>query len=200
MFQQTRRSIALLGGAICLSLVLGVAAAAGVSSQSDPPDTAQAVAAAPTTTVAPAEAQAVPDAEPSAPAAPAEPQASPPSTSAPEVAAPEEAAPQETFAAPAEPQSTVVARANPSSAQVVQAMRTMQARIPFLPINESYGRQFGDEVCTAFDQGTVFGTVVAGVVAAASKVPLVTISTADAEYAVRTAVQLFCPGHSANLG
>lgn len=199
MFQQTRKAVALIGGATGLSLVLGVTAAASVASRPDAGHTA--AASVPAGVIAPADvlasAEAPATTEPAAP--PETVVTAPPTTSAAERVA--EASPAEEASAdvPADvaaaPQPTVVARLNPSSAQVVAAMQAMKARIPLLPLDESYGRQFGDQVCTAFDQGSSHQQVLAAVLAEANKVPLVSVSSADADFAVRTAVQLFCPGH-----
>jgi hypothetical protein len=198
VFQQTRRTIALLGGAIGMSLVLGVAAAAGVSSQSEKPDSTQAGGSASTTTAPPPpDTQlAAETTDTTAPPAPAEAASTPPPTSAPEAPA-AEAAPQESGAAPVEPESTVVARRNPSRADVLAAMRALQASIPMLPAtDEAAGREVGDRVCTAFDQGNAYQTVVDGVVSAAKG----HINQSQARTVVSSAVGLFCPGHQGKLG
>jgi hypothetical protein len=87
---------------------------------------------------------------------------------------------------------------NPSSAQVQAALATMPQSPLFKP-TEAQGRQFGDQVCTAFDQGQSFAQIKASALQAASRIPLVSISAADIDRAVRTAVNLFCPGYQSRL-
>ncbi|HWC12861.1 MAG TPA: DUF732 domain-containing protein, partial [Acidimicrobiales bacterium] len=70
--------------------------------------------------------------------------------------------------------------------------------LPVTP-SESQARQFGDSVCDAFDQGQTFAQVKAAAMQAAGQVPLVRVSPAAVDAAVRSAVNLFCPGHAAKL-
>jgi hypothetical protein len=201
MLENSRRTIAAIAGAIGLTFAVGVAAAAGVVPQADSteqgaPAAAVSTDATPAATepvanqAAPAEAPVV-AAAPAAPAAPSAPRSA---ASAPR------AAPAATAAAAPAPPSTVPARRNPSSAEVMGALQTLKARIPMMPLNESYARDFGNQVCSAFDAGSSFSQVVNNAIAAASKVPFFSLSQADAQFAVRTAVQLFCPGYAAKLG
>ena len=102
-------------------------------------------------------------------------------------------------AAPAGDQ-TVAPRVDPSSDQVASAIAAVKSRvsISFLP-TEQYVRAFGDAACTAFDQGKTKPQVQALVLQAASQIPSGSISAADADFAVRTAVNLFCPGYADRL-
>jgi hypothetical protein len=76
----------------------------------------------------------------------------------------------------------------------------VKERIPmsFQP-NGSHVLAFGDAVCTAFDQGKSAAQVKTLVLQAASQLPAITVSSANAAFAVGTAVNLFCPGYSAKL-
>jgi hypothetical protein len=75
----------------------------------------------------------------------------------------------------------------------------IRQRIPLLPSNEAYARQFGDAVCSAFDQGNSAAQVRALVLQAVSQIPLIKVAPADADFAIKTAVQLFCPGYLSKL-
>jgi len=218
VFQSARRVHLLVGGAIGLNLVLGAGVAMGVvpravnaenaASVRRAVETAVAQEAAPATTAeVPVEAPAAPvetTAPPTtaAPATTAAPKpTTPPTTAAPVVTAPP------TTAAPAPvptppptvPQPTTAPRLNPSDAEVLAAMQQLKSQIPLLPVNAAYGRQFGDAVCSAFDQGNDFAQVKNMVMQAVSQIPLIRISPANADFAVRTAVALFCPAYSSKL-
>jgi len=92
-------------------------------------------------------------------------------------------------------------RTGPTSAQIADVIAQVKDRIPmsFQP-NDSHVIAFGDAVCTAFDQGKSAGQVKTLVLQAASQLPAITVSQANAAFAVETAVNLFCPGYSARLG
>ncbi|MGI9080516.1 MAG: DUF732 domain-containing protein [Acidimicrobiales bacterium] len=100
-------------------------------------------------------------------------------------------------AAPSGP--TTAARVNPSSAQVQAAIAQIHQRIPLYSPTEAQARQFGDQVCSAFDQGQSSAQVQATAQQMASQIPFVTVSSGDIAFAVRTAVQLFCPGYSSKV-
>ncbi|MGI8776424.1 MAG: DUF732 domain-containing protein [Acidimicrobiales bacterium] len=214
MFENVGRSVALLGGAVGLTLCLASGVAVGVVPQASGPSNATgrpaaAVAgqdvtatttpgtAAPTTvapaapgTVAPT--TAAPTTKPRAQAA--TPTAS--SSSAAEQSS-TSATPAAQSAAPAGP--TKAARVSPSSSQVQAAIAQIHQRIPLYSPTEAQARQFGDQVCSAFDQGQSSAQVQATALQAASKVPFVTVSAGDVAFAVRTAVSLFCPGYSSKV-
>ncbi len=221
MFQHTRRVHTLLAGATGLTLVLGVGVAVGavprpVSPESEASVHAAAVtpgAAAVIATGAPAVDAPVPP--PTTEAATTVPTAPPTTGKAAGPAAGAEAAPAGGPApvaadpAPVTPSlsgGTVAAapsssaRANPTSAQVQAAIQQIATRIPFFSVaTEAQARQFGDAVCTAFDQGNTYAQVRTQVQQALSQLPMVTIKPADMDFAIRTAVQLFCPGYTSKL-
>jgi len=202
MFENVGRSVVMLGGAVGLTLCLAGGVAVGVVPQaggsSPSPVRTQAAAQDAIATTTPDTVAPTTEA-PEAPApAPVDtsPAAKPAATSTTEVmaASPEEdtpAAPDTSSAAPEGP--TTVARLNPSSAQVKAAIAQIGAG---LPISEAQAREFANQVCTAFDEGQSFSTVKATALQAARKVPFVSVSAAQVDSAVRTAVQLFCPGHA----
>jgi len=79
---------------------------------------------------------------------------------------------------------------------VQAAIAQIHQRIPLYSPTEAQARQFGDQVCSAFDQGQSSAQVQATALQAASKVPFVTVSAGDVAFAVHTAVGLFCPGYA----
>lgn len=195
---------AALAGA-ALSLALGLAACGG----SAPSDTATAATGSvaevtPVPATAP-EPQPVPDAV-AAPttAAPvattAAPKAAPPTTAArtrtpPTTAAPVTTPAPVTTAAPVTPTFAPGQRINPSSAQVQAAMATLTQRIPLFKPNESQLKTFADAACTSFDQGQTFTQVSSTIRQAVTYVQGASLSTPDADFAVRTVVTLRCPGY-----
>ena len=207
MFSSAKRTWSVIGGAAGVTLVLGVGVGAASGMLGDKPETPSAAAAvlpaapveaapvvvpeetttAPTTTVAPAPATTVAKRAKAAPAT---------------TAAAVEEAPAPAPAPAPDPQPQIIslpARANPSTAQVMQAVSVIQQGIPFFTLTEAQARDFGNQVCTAFDQGQSFAQVKAGVQSVLSGVPLVSVSASQVDYAVRNAVQLFCPGHASKL-
>ena len=74
------------------------------------------------------------------------------------------------------------------------AIAQLHQRIPLFNPNESQLRTFADAACTSFDQGQTFGQVQATVQQAVSHVQGASLSAADADFAVRTVLQLRCPG------
>jgi hypothetical protein len=91
------------------------------------------------------------------------------------------------------------ARLSPSSAEVQAAIAQLHQRIPYFTPTEAQARQFADQVCTSFDQGQGYAQVKATAMQAVTKVPFVKVSDADADFAIRTAVQLVCPGYLSRL-
>lgn len=94
----------------------------------------------------------------------------------------------------------VAARTSPTPEQVADVITQIKQRIvmSFEP-SEIHVRAFGDAACTAFDENRTAAEARTMVMQAASQLPSVTISTEDADFAVRTAVTLFCPGYSDRL-
>ena len=129
----------------------------------------------------------------------------PPTTKTPRVAAaPAAAAPAPAVtAAPVAPvvaAVTKVARRVPTAAEVQGVITRIKGDIPILSyvsIAPAQIDQAGDQVCTAFDNGQTFAQIKAtglSMIPASIKVP-----TATADYAVRQAVAMYCPGHANKL-
>ena len=160
-----------------------------VETPADPPPTV----AEPPTTVAPA--ATVPGPTPSTPttAPRTAARATTPTTVTPKASSPTPvpAAP----AAPVTPQFTPGQRINPTSAQVQAAIATLHQRIPLFEPTEPQLRTFADATCASFDQGQTKAQVVDTVRQAVTYIQGASISPADAEFAVRTVVQLRCPGY-----
>lgn len=87
------------------------------------------------------------------------------------------------------------ARLNPTSAQVQAAITTLHQRIPLFQPNEAQLRTFAEAACSQFDQGQTHAQVVETVRKAVTYIQGASLSVADADFAVRTVVQLRCPGY-----
>jgi hypothetical protein len=121
----------------------------------------------------------------------------PPTTKAPAAAAaPAVAAP----AAPVAAAPTKVARRVPTAAEIQGVVARLKKDIPilgFVAVAPSQIDQAGDQVCTAFDNGQTFAQVKA---TGLSMIPAsVTVPATTADWAVRQAVALYCPGHANKL-
>ena len=86
-------------------------------------------------------------------------------------------------------------RVNPTSAQVQAAITSIHQRIPLFDPNESQLRTFADAACAQFDQGQTRAQVVETVRKAVTYIQGASLSAADADFAVRTVLQLRCPGY-----
>lgn len=208
MFEISRRTKFVLGGIVGLNLVVGAAAAAVVvPHQSDTQTVAAVSEALPsdvatdvvdtvpevTTTVAPPETTVPPTTPPTTTARrPATTQATTATTAAPTV---ETTTPTTKAAAPT---STVPSRRNPSSAEVNGAIASLRSYLPLTP-SEAQARQLGGMVCDAFDSGQSYAQVKATALQQVSQIPFVTVTPAAADAILKTAVQLFCPGHTSKL-
>ena len=102
-------------------------------------------------------------------------------------------------AAPAAP--VKVARRTPSAAEVQAAINELKRQVGgmLLLVSPTPAQlaQAGDQVCTAFDDDQTFAQVKA---TGLSMIPAsITVSPATADWAVRQAVTLYCPGHASKL-
>jgi hypothetical protein len=154
------------------------------------PTTTSTTVAAPAPTVAPATVPKV---------------TTPPTTRAPRPAttvAPAGIAPPAAAAAPAAPAApTKAARRTPSDSEVQAAIAGLKQRIGGLLLlvspTPAQIAQAGDQVCTAFDGGQTFTQVKA---TGLSMIPAsIKVAPATADWAVRQAVALYCPGHASKL-
>lgn len=158
-------------------------------------DLAQAAPAAPAAVAA--AAQAVPT---SAPTTVARPKTTAPPTTKAAVAKVAAAAAAPAAAAPAAP--VKVARRIPSPAEIQAVITELKRQVGGLLLlvspTPAQLDQAGDQACTAFDSGHSFAQVRA---TALSMIPAsITVSPATADWAVRQAVTLYCPGHASELG
>jgi methenyltetrahydromethanopterin cyclohydrolase len=58
---------------------------------------------------------------------------------------------------------------------------------------------FGNQVCSAFDSGESYSQVKAAGLAQVAGNPFVTVTSADADWMIRTAVSMYCPGYASKL-
>ena len=101
---------------------------------------------------------------------------------------------------PTVPARILAARTVPSDAQVQSVISTIKSQVPLLAlvsISPGQVADIGNQVCTAFDQGKSFAEVKA--VGLAQVPAIVTIPAATADYAVRNAVAMYCPGYASKL-
>lgn len=126
----------------------------------------------------------------------------PPTTKAPVAkSAPTTAAPAAVAPAPVVPAAPAkVARRVPTPAEIQGVVARLKKDIPilgFVSVAPAQIDQAGDQVCTAFDNGQTFAQVKA---TGLSMIPAsITVPAATADYAVRQAVALYCPGHANKL-
>ena len=99
------------------------------------------------------------------------------------------------------PKPRLAARTQPSAAAVQNAIQGLGAYVhSFLTPTAAQVAQFGDLVCTAFDQGQTFAQIINTVNQKVQGLPLTTVLPGAANYVVRTAVALYCPGYTSKLG
>ena len=220
MLENSRRNRKLVAGAAGVNLALALAVGAGAVSgrghggdvravalaaeplagpiARQPGDVVKDVAAAvvpttlppvATTTVAPRPTAAPPTTAKARPAA---------TSTAAALSAPSTASPAPAATAPAAP--VKVPRRVPSAAEVDTAIATLPqyVRTPFTPTPAQVA-QLGDQVCTAFDQGQTFAQVKTTGLQMVTQVPFTTVLPGGADWVVKTAVALYCPGHSSKL-
>ncbi len=217
----------LLAGAAGVTLVLALAVSAGAVPKPGDSDNVHATSIAAVEEVAapparqPGDAVTAPApvtaaaaaAVPAAPAQPAQPATTvatpkattPPTTKAPAKAPAKASAPATT--AVTAPATTVpvtvpkVARRTPTTAEVSALIAELKRQVGGLLLlvspTPAQIAQAGDQVCTAFDNGQTFAQVKA---TGLSMIPAsVTVTPATADWAVRQAVTLYCPGHASKL-
>lgn len=219
MFENTQRIRGVLGAAAGSTLCAGLAVVAGIIPQSgDTTTSIQAAALVPIEAVVPTVTDPAPTTVIEEEAAPEEapvtteppttvPEVTitaPPVTAAPAPPPPEDAAveapPAEAPPAPEAPASGAVPRRVPSGDEVSQALEGLKPFIqsPFSP-GAAQVAEAGEKVCTAFDEGRSMDEVKAEGLALVKKVPFTTVKEGAADYVVRTAVTLYCPGHASKL-
>lgn len=114
-----------------------------------------------------------------------------------------QATPAPVVTAPAVTVSAVlatVARRVPAASEVQQALTTLPNYVrSILSPSPAQVAQLGDEVCTMFDGGSTFAQVKATGLSMVTRIPLTTVLPGGADWVVRTAVTLYCPGHLGKL-
>ncbi len=214
MFQSTTRTLGVLGGVVAsILLVGGIGLGTGIVDLTGSSGSVGTEIDANAGVVDPADTIPVPEVAAPAPvdvtAPPATVAASavvktPTTKKAPKIVVPEVEAPVVAAPVVTLPPVTVpalAARTVPSAAQVQGAIQgiTGLVQLPlFFQLQPSHVADVGNRVCTAFDQGQSFAQVKStGLSMVSAYVP---VSDAAADYAVRTAVQLYCPGYASKLG
>ncbi|HVT64024.1 MAG TPA: DUF732 domain-containing protein [Mycobacteriales bacterium] len=99
---------------------------------------------------------------------------------------------------PAQPQKAV--RTTPSASAVSGAISGLRnfVHTPLTPTSAQVA-QFGDEVCDAFDNGSTFAQVKAVILDKVKQLPFTTVTAGAADYVVKTAVSLYCPGYKSKV-
>jgi hypothetical protein len=196
---------AVAGCTLVLAVVAGVSVGASASAQSGgevPP-----AASAPLAPSAPSQDVTAPVSPitAAAPPAVAPPVTAPKVTAPPTTRAPRPAAaPVTTTPAPAVPAPVTVvtaARRTPPEVEVQAAISGLVQRVGgilrMMRPTPTQIAQAGDQVCTSFDSGQTFAQVKATGLSMIP--PSITVSPATADWAVRTAVSMFCPDHTSKL-
>ena len=220
MFTNTKLTRRVLGGVVGVNLALALAVSAGAVPR--PGDNVHNAAAveelavpanqagdiAPQVAEEPVPAPPEPTTTTAAPTTVAQPKVTtPPTTRAPRVAAAPKAAAAPAAAvaaapapAPAAAVIAGVARRVPTAAEIQAVITRLKKDIPMLKyftIAPAQIDQAGEQICTAFDAGQTFAQVKAtglSMIPSSIKVP-----AATADYAVRQAVAMYCPGHANKL-
>ncbi|HVV76446.1 MAG TPA: DUF732 domain-containing protein [Mycobacteriales bacterium] len=99
---------------------------------------------------------------------------------------------------PAKP--ALAPRTTPSAAAVSNAIAGLRSYVhtPFTPTSAQVA-EFGDEVCSAFDQNETFSHVKSLILAKVKQLPFTTVTAGAADYVVKTAVALYCPGYKSKV-
>jgi hypothetical protein len=99
------------------------------------------------------------------------------------------------------PKPKLAARTTPSASAVKAAIQGLKSYVhSILSPTPAQVAQFGDMVCTAYDHGDTTAAIESTILKKVSSLPLTTILPGAADYVVRTAVKLYCPGYKSRLG
>ena len=102
--------------------------------------------------------------------------------------------------APAPAPPAGVPRRTPSAAEVGQAIEALPRYIKtVVPPTPGLVAEVGRQVCTAFDQGYSFAEVKETGLRMLTQLPRTTVYPGGADWAVRSVVALYCPGHAPKL-
>lgn len=140
--------------------------------------------------------------------APATPQAPPPTAAAAPAAA---SSPAPKASAPAKPKTSKAPAPSaapgtagvrpPSTSEIEQVKREVAQRVsaPGFSPTQNQIQEFSRQVCGAFDEGYSYAQVKSAVLAMAARYPNLGVGAPDADYAIRTAVEMYCPAHKSRL-
>ncbi len=104
-------------------------------------------------------------------------------------------------AQPAPTKAKLAPRTTPSASAVQAALQGLKHYVhSILTPTAGEVAQFGNMVCTAYDHGNTTKQIEATILSKVSSLPLTTIAPGAADYVVRTAVKLYCPGYQSRLG
>jgi hypothetical protein len=93
------------------------------------------------------------------------------------------------------------ARTTPSAAAVASAVSGLKKYVhTILTPTATQVAEFGNDVCTAFDQNKTLSQVEATILQKVKSLPFTTVESGAASYVVKTAVHLYCPGYTSKLG
>jgi hypothetical protein len=95
----------------------------------------------------------------------------------------------------------LAARTSPSSSAVQAAIQGLKKYVhSVLTPTPSQVAEFGDMVCSAYDKNETTKQIEATILQKVKALPFTTILPGAADYVVRTAVALYCPGYKSRLG
>jgi hypothetical protein len=98
------------------------------------------------------------------------------------------------------PKPYIAPRTHPSASAVSSAISGLKQYVssPFTP-TASQVAQFGSSVCTAFDQNHTYAYVVNEITQKVHQIPFTSLKAGGADYVVKTAVTLYCPGYKSKV-
>jgi hypothetical protein len=100
---------------------------------------------------------------------------------------------------PAKPK--LARRTTPSASAVQAAIQGLKKYVhSILTPSPAQVAEFGDMVCSAYDDGDTTKQIEAKILQKVKSLPFTTILPGAADYVVRTAVKLYCPGYQSRLG
>jgi hypothetical protein len=88
-------------------------------------------------------------------------------------------------------------RTKPSASALASAVSGLKQYVhTIFSITSSEVAEFGNDVCSAFDQNESYPSVKSQITAKVKQLPFTTVTAGAADYVVRTAVKLYCPGYT----
>jgi predicted RecA/RadA family phage recombinase len=88
-------------------------------------------------------------------------------------------------------------RTKPSASALASAVSGLKQYVhTIFSITSSEVAEFGNEVCSAFDKNESYSAIKSQITAKVKQLPFTTVTAGAADYVVRTAVKLYCPGYT----